>query len=748
MRRWAVPLIAVMAVGLLGVTTQTNSYAEASVETATRGPSQGGVASSSDSGNFTFYAVYDQLADTDADNLLIDHTAISGDGTKLIFGARDASTKETKVFTANLDSGQVSPVPLPSEISQRQIDEFTMSADGSRAFFRVDSCCDSTKYIYKLENGALAKILDSSTNDDLKKGSILQLQATANGEYVYFLDDAPNDNDVWRIRHDGSGLEIVINDTEVPRNGGKGAQVGDFAVSNNGSVIAFTLFGYWLPRNGFSDNGYRKGIKLFARINGGYTPLTQDNESILSDELAISGDGSTITFAADGKRYSISPGGGDRTLLGVQGHNTAGPALTYDGSFMVYTDNEADGGSILYTDGSGRYALFPRWDVGAITLAIHSGLSMSDSGHRISFVVQTGSFPTKNALYVGYLNTPEAVQDVPSVQSITFDPPSLPNNDPEAPVKVLSHVEDPQGLSDISSTYIDQLIDGKLVYVNTLDGPFHVRSGGQPRDDGEAQDQSGNDGIFSAEGFPSKIVQQFDHLTVRVSFMDKSRSVTVADTILPVGVYVATSEPTPSPTLTRLPASDSNGVVISVQSRTASPGGTVQVPIQMEKGKSISSLGFNFTYDSSVLEVTSVIKGGVTGPATFTYNADTPGVVRFGYASNKEMSGAGSVAAVAFKVKGDRGTVSHLALSDGLVTDGSGSSLPVQLVDGNVTVEQRLSGDGNGDGQVTVLDALIALRMFVQVIPEDQIMDVNGDSRVTPEDARQILAMASPGYRN
>jgi hypothetical protein len=38
--------------------------------------------------------------------------------------------------------------------------------------------------------------------------------------------------------------------------------------------------------------------------------------------------------------------------------------------------------------------------------------------------------------------------------------------------------------------------------------------------------------------------------------------------------------------------------------------------------------------------------------------------------------------------------------------------------------------------------------MFVQVIPEDLMMDVNGDSRVTPEDARQILAMASPGYRN
>jgi hypothetical protein len=369
---------------------------------------------------------------------------------------------------------------------------------------------------------------------------------------------------------------------------------------------------------------------------------------------------------------------------------------------------------------------------------------MSDTGHRIGFVVQTGSFPTKNALYVGYLNTPEVVRDAPTVHSVTFDPPSLPNNNPEATVKVFSQVEDAQGPSDISRTYIDQLIDGRLVYTNTIDGPFRVRSGGQPRDDGEAQDQAGGDGIFSAEGFPSSIVQQFHQLTVRVSFMDQSRSVTVADTLLPVGPYVPISDPTPEPAQVSTP----NGVVIAVQSRTASPGGTVQVPIHLEKGESISSLGFNFAYDPSVLEVTSVLKGSVTAPATFTYNADTPGVVRFGYASNKEMSGIGSVAAVAFKVRGDRGSVSPLTLSEGLVTSGSGSSLPVQLVNGIVTVEQRLAGDGNGDGQVTVLDALIALRMFVQVIPEDLMMDVNGDSRVTPEDARQILVMASPGYRN
>lgn len=44
-----------------------------------------------------------------------------------------------------------------------------------------------------------------------------------------------------------------------------------------------------------------------------------------------------------------------------------------------------------------------------------------------------------------------------------------------------------------------------------------------------------------------------------------------------------------------------------------------------------------------------------------------------------------------------------------------------------------------------VLDALRALRMYVQREAENLILDINQDGRVSPEDARRILEMAKPG---
>ncbi len=186
------------------------------------------------------------------------------------------------------------------------------------------------------------------------------------------------------------------------------------------------------------------------------------------------------------------------------------------------------------------------------------------------------------------------------------------------------------------------------------------------------------------------------------------------------------------------------GMMLIAEDRTVSPGGTVQVPIRLEKAEDIASIGFNLAYDSSVAQVTGVLKGSLLAPATFTYNDKVPGVIRFGFATPAGISGNGSAAVVVFKAIGARGSKSSLTLSEPLVTDSSGRPLSIRLVSGELTIEPRLAGDGNGDGRVSVLDALIALKMYVKSIPEDLVMDVNGDGRVTPDDARQILVMARP----
>ena len=55
---------------------------------------------------------------------------------------------------------------------------------------------------------------------------------------------------------------------------------------------------------------------------------------------------------------------------------------------------------------------------------------------------------------------------------------------------------------------------------------------------------------------------------------------------------------------------------------------------------------------------------------------------------------------------------------------------------------ESVSGDYDGDGNVTALDALAALRMSIGKLPVRMIMDVDHDGQVTAKDARLIMGMA------
>jgi hypothetical protein len=109
------------------------------------------------------------------------------------------------------------------------------------------------------------------------------------------------------------------------------------------------------------------------------------------------------------------------------------------------------------------------------------------------------------------------------------------------------------------------------------------------------------------------------------------------------------------------------------------------------------------------------------------------------------LVGGGSAVAVEFQIIGEEGNSSPLTLSEDLASDFASRRLPLHLVHGEVNVGQRVAGDGNGDGRITVLDALIALRIVEEKSPLDSVMDVNEDGQVTAEDALQILVMARPG---
>ena len=223
-----------------------------------------------------------------------------------------------------------------------------------------------------------------------------------------------------------------------------GSIIADLAVSADGSHIAFRLQGY------LTDTGFKGKQELFLKGPGGVQQLTDDAGDVWKINLAISGDGGTIIYATASSRpykwYSINSDGSGRTELGARLGNTARPALTFDGSQMFHYDDRIQGGSLVATDGSSWQDVVARDHP---ILLSPGALSISDDGRRVSFIQLRGT-PQNSKLYVGTFGDSNAVAGAPRIESISFDPPVLPNADPEATITVTARISDPQGLSDMS----------------------------------------------------------------------------------------------------------------------------------------------------------------------------------------------------------------------------------------------------------------------------------------------------------
>ena len=131
---------------------------------------------------------------------------------------------------------------------------------------------------------------------------------------------------------------------------------------------------------------------------------------------------------------------------------------------------------------------------------------------------------------------------------------------------------------------------------------------------------------------------------------------------------------------------------------------------------------------------------------SFSYDTDTPGQVRFGFAETKGSGDEGTAAVVSFQVLGTESSVSPITLSDALVNHQSEEPLTMQLVGADFRVGSKISGDADGDSRVTAIDALMALKIASsQSSRTDLSLDVNNDGKISVEDAQIILNMARPG---
>ena len=187
-----------------------------------------------------------------------------------------------------------------------------------------------------------------------------------------------------------------------------------------------------------------------------------------------------------------------------------------------------------------------------------------------------------------------------------------------------------------------------------------------------------------------------------------------------------------------------DGTAMILESRVSPTGSVVRVPVKLNRAEGITSLGFTLNYDSDALRVIAVERGSRLTKDTFSYDTDTLGQVRFGFAMTRGRGPGGTAAVVTFQVIGGDGSVSSLTLSDALVNHSADGPLTVELVGADFRVGAKIQGDGDGDGLVTALDALLALKMASNLLPVDLSLDINNDGKITIDDARSILKMARP----
>jgi Tol biopolymer transport system component len=471
-----------------------------------------------DASQFSFYAVYDNLVNTESHNVNCEHAAMSADGSKMIFSCRNDDTNDLLLYTINSDGTNLTPIALPGELTY--IMQVVINKDGTRAFFHQGS------EIYKVVGSTAAKIYDYE--DHPEPGGFYSIRITATGEHLYLhTATSYRTGSIWKMDHTGAGIVKVFEYKDVQRDGGTGAGIVDFDISDDAGILAFILKGY-----DDSENKFHYKYELFTLDGSGFHQLTNDNENILKDFPAISGDGSTIVFSSagpDNKWYSIQSDGSNKIPLEDKYSDVFGPVLNFDGTKMFYNDDGTEGGRLVYTDGTKRIDLFPH--TYPYYLNIHGGVSVTEDGNMISFIFRYGY--DYYGLYVGYLNPSLILFDGPAVESINFNLPVMPNNNPEAEIVLNSQISHPQGLDDILATATDILLDGIRKPPGSSETP--VRFYHAMNDEGNEPDQTANDGIFSSVGKPGPNIDQHKSVIVRVGAMDMNRNAVVADTILYIG---------------------------------------------------------------------------------------------------------------------------------------------------------------------------------------------------------------------
>lgn len=180
---------------------------------------------------------------------------------------------------------------------------------------------------------------------------------------------------------------------------------------------------------------------------------------------------------------------------------------------------------------------------------------------------------------------------------------------------------------------------------------------------------------------------------------------------------------------------------LSVESKTATAGSTVTVPVRLQNNPGVTGFMLQIDYDSSKLELLRATSG--TSFSGMEINASNPVRVLWTSSSQKNVTGTGTVLELTFRVKNGVSGQAQIKVTPGDAENASGN-VSMNTVSGTVTVATStggsLRGDVNGDGTISLRD-VTSLRKYLVDLETDintANADVNGDGTISLRDVTAL----------
>ncbi len=180
---------------------------------------------------------------------------------------------------------------------------------------------------------------------------------------------------------------------------------------------------------------------------------------------------------------------------------------------------------------------------------------------------------------------------------------------------------------------------------------------------------------------------------------------------------------------------------VSIESKTAGAGETVDLAIKIENNLGIAMTQFKVAYDAA-LTLESVEAGNVFAPSEMMMGVVTnnPYTVMF-FSTVADRTDDGTLATLHFRVNesAEENSVHAVSIS-GMASNILESQVKTAFTDGSVTIRSIIYGDVNGDGEVNGLDVLRLGKFLTgwNVTLDEAAADVNGDGEVNGLDQLRL----------